>query len=77
MKLDVDENDTDEGGELDHLEGEDGLENRIGLKISFPNQFGGHESKALVTKLLFYQPSSSQAEEPCLGPARALHHFRA
>lgn len=26
MKLDVDANDTDKGGELDHLEGEDGLE---------------------------------------------------
>ena len=26
MKLEVDANDTDEGGELDHLEGEDGLE---------------------------------------------------
>lgn len=29
----------------------------IGLKTSFPNQFGGNESSALVTKLLFYQPS--------------------
>ena len=33
------------------------VSDRIGLKISFPNQFGGHESKALVTQLLFYQPS--------------------
>ena len=36
MKLDVDANDTDEGGELDHLEGEDGLESK--RQQSEPNE---------------------------------------